>query len=94
MSISWLCDGSRDLLLERKNRQLIAERLLISITELYKRLASTISLSHPNMWASDGSMVPSSATLLDKKQVTLAVTGPLMLVLKFLGLKHQYYKER
>lgn len=40
-----------------------------------------------NAWASDGSMIPSPASLLDKKQVTLAVTGPLTSVLKISGVE-------
>ena len=42
--------------------------------------------SQGNLWASDGSMIPADANILDRKQVTAASTGPCTMVMKIQGV--------
>ncbi|KAJ7774186.1 hypothetical protein DFH07DRAFT_800602 [Mycena maculata] len=82
--LTWLFNGSDDLLLQRAARRNIAENTL-------RRLANTIPLAPSptamgrQIWATDGSMTPASAGLMQPKSVTAAITGPTTLVLRIEG---------
>jgi hypothetical protein len=85
LRINWFSLGQNDLLNSRALRQERAEssiRLSAAISTLSPSPNATTS---PQTWGSDGSMLPASAGVLDRKSVTTALTGANTLVLKLEG---------
>ncbi|KAF5312013.1 hypothetical protein D9619_003843 [Psilocybe cf. subviscida] len=89
MDVRWLFEGSIDLLKDRVRRQLDAENLIQHYSKLLNLEPSpttTDSESGSNfLWASDGSMLPATSGILERKTVTAALTGPVTLVVKIQG---------
>ncbi|KAJ7138983.1 hypothetical protein C8R44DRAFT_867155 [Mycena epipterygia] len=56
---------------------------MATISKLAPSPSAATSLSQ--VWGSDGSMLPAAASVLDKKSVTAALTGPKTLVLEIEG---------
>lgn len=83
MSIDDVLPGPTDLTIPRDLRRDIAERLISSLANVCdftpSRHADALT------WASDGSMIPSSAGLLDTKFVIGAATGTKTLAMKLSG---------
>ncbi|KAJ7841852.1 hypothetical protein B0H13DRAFT_2365514 [Mycena leptocephala] len=75
MQISWLFDGPEDLLASRGDRRRWAEA---SIRELARccALQPSPTAGSAQIWGTDGSMIPASATLCESRHVTAAATGP------------------
>lgn len=79
-----LYNGQPDLLYTKHHRRLIAENYVRALT-LNSTLDSVDVTHDSNQWGTDGSMAPASASLLDHKSVTAAVTGDKTLCLKLSG---------
>jgi hypothetical protein len=75
MQISWLFDGPEDLLASRGDRRRWAEA---SIRELARccALQPSPTAGSAQIWGTDGSVIPASATLCESRHVTAAATGP------------------
>ena len=82
--INWLFDGEDDLLTPREERQRNAENKIKVLAHLFK-ISPSPNATDGNTWASDGSMVPASAGILDDKSVTAALTGPITMTMKLQG---------
>ncbi|KAH7875505.1 uncharacterized protein C8R40DRAFT_1170604 [Lentinula edodes] len=76
----WLDIQSINLTTEQEQRQVAAEHQVCQIALLSGLQPSPHIQTEQQIWASDGSMVPASAGLLDKRSVTTSVTGPTTLV--------------
>ncbi|KAJ7837615.1 hypothetical protein B0H13DRAFT_1733192 [Mycena leptocephala] len=77
----WLFSGPLDLMISRADRRHWAEeriRALVPICGLEPSLTS----KEQQLWGSDGSMIPASASLGEHRTVTAAVTGPATLVVQ------------
>jgi hypothetical protein len=84
MPAQWLFDGPEDLLASRTERRQWAEA---NIREQAVRCALQPSPTAGGMeiWGTDGSMIPASASLNESRHVTAAATGPLTLVVQLKG---------
>ena len=83
MSIDDVLPGPADLTIPREIRRDIAERLISSLANICEFTPSRYA--DASTWASDGSMIPSSAGLLDTKSVVGAATGTRTLAMKIPG---------
>ena len=82
--MGWLYEGGEELLLARSQRRREAEnqiRVLTNILDIHPSPNAT----DDKAWASDGSMVPASAGILDDKTVTAALTGHRTMVMRLQG---------
>jgi len=80
-SINWFFDGSTDLLIPRSQCHDNTEKYIIALAQTCKFTPS--SYHHDNStWATDGSMIPATSGISDRKSITAAVTGPATLILQ------------
>ncbi|KNZ80992.1 hypothetical protein J132_03286 [Termitomyces sp. J132] len=84
IQIGMLYAGQPELLLPVDQRRLCAETYIEALIS-NSRLPPTDEAIHTGQWGTDGSMVPSSAGMLDDKSVTAAVTGSKTTVIKLSG---------
>ena len=84
IEMGWMFEGEEELLFTRRERRHAAENQLKILTNLLNFHPSP-NATDGNAWASDGSMVPASAGILDDKTVTAALTGPKTMVMKMQG---------
>ncbi|KAK6981319.1 hypothetical protein R3P38DRAFT_3234332 [Favolaschia claudopus] len=84
MSVNSLFDGTEDLLLQRSERRTMAECTLRRLANVSKLRPSPTAIESP-AWATDGSMIPANAGLLQPKSVTAAITGPITLAVRIEG---------
>ena len=82
--IGWMFQGGEELLLNREDRRREAENLVKTLAHLLEHPPSSHSIRGKG-WASDGSMVPASAGIMEEKFVTAALTGPVTMVMKLGG---------
>lgn len=82
--IGMLYDGDPDLLLSRDVRRSRSEAYIKSLASIGP-LPPTPEALQTNQWGTDGSMIPSSAGILDEKSVTVAVTGSKTVALRLTG---------
>ncbi|KAJ7230430.1 hypothetical protein GGX14DRAFT_583181 [Mycena pura] len=86
MEITWFFEGSLDLLLPHDERRQLAETRIKTLIQTSSFPPSgTNDTSRQQVWGTDGSMIPASATLTDARSVTAAATGPETLVLRVEG---------
>jgi hypothetical protein len=86
--MDWLCHGEEDLLLTRGERRRGAEsriKVLAKLLEFPPSTHHSPAGDETSTWASDGSMLPATAGILDNKSVTSALTGPVTMVMKLVG---------
>jgi len=83
MRINDVLSGPADLILPRHIRKENAEHHIVNLAKVCGLPSSQHSKS--SVWASDGSMVPSSVGILDTKTVIGAATGTQTLVMKVAG---------
>lgn len=74
--------GSTDLAIPRVSRQRMAENFIAAAAHLQ---SDASGLQCGSMWASDGSMQPAGAGILDQKSVTAALVGSQSLALQVPG---------
>ena len=84
IEVEWLFEGGEELLSTRIERRRAAENQIRVLTSLLNFHPSP-NATDETAWASDGSMVPASAGILDDKTVTAALTGPKTMVMKMQG---------
>ena len=78
--------GSKDLIINRETRKRIAENSIKALALRFPLKPSTIrDPNHTESWASDGSMRPATAGILDEKTITCAITGPKTMVFQVRG---------
>ena len=83
MSIDDVLPGPADLTIPRNLRKDITERLMSSLANACEFTPSRYA--NATTWASDGSMIPSSAGVLDTKSVVGVATGTRTLAMKLPG---------
>jgi hypothetical protein len=81
--LGWFCHSEEDLSTPREERRREAENRIRVLAQLLKLPSSVPAVG--DRWASDGSMLPASAGILDDKTVTAALTGPTTMVMKLNG---------
>ena len=84
IDMGWLFEGDEDLLSTRPERRRAAENQIKVLTNLLD-IHPSPNATDDRAWASDGSMVPASAGLLDDKTVTAALTGPKTMIMRMQG---------
>jgi hypothetical protein len=84
IEVDWLFEGGEELLSTRAERRHAAENQIRVLANLLNFHPSP-NATDETAWASDGSMVPASAGLLDDKTVTAALTGPKTMVMRMQG---------
>jgi hypothetical protein len=84
IEVDWLFEGGEELLSTRAERRHAAENQIRVLANLLNFHPSPNAIDE-TAWASDGSMVPASAGLLDDKTVTAAPTGPKTMVMRMQG---------
>ncbi|KAK7014070.1 hypothetical protein VNI00_019432 [Paramarasmius palmivorus] len=83
---TWLHNDDFSILYSREHRRKMAEDRIRQVAHVH-RLDPIQTPDEPHFtWASDGSMIPAAAGILDKKSVTSAVVGPLSCVMKVEGV--------
>jgi hypothetical protein len=83
-SITWLFQGEDELLTPREERRRETENRIKVLAHMLELPPSSHS-TDGNAWASDGSMVPATAGIMEDKSVTAALTGPTTMVMKLSG---------
>jgi hypothetical protein len=84
LQLEWLSEGDEELLLTRQKRREDSENRIRVLANLLD-IRPSPNVTDDTVWASDGSMVPASAGILDDKTVTAALTGPKTMVMKLNG---------
>ncbi|KAJ7185757.1 hypothetical protein C8R46DRAFT_881750 [Mycena filopes] len=84
MQVNWLFDGPDNLLVSREDRRQSAETNILQLVAVCALQPSRTVVSR-QMWGTDGSMIPASATLCERRNVTAAATGPSTVVVRLEG---------
>lgn len=84
LDVGWLFEGGEELLLARSQRRREAENQIRVLTDILD-IHPSPNAADDIAWASDGSMVPASAGILDDKTVTAALTGHRTMVMRLQG---------
>ncbi|KAJ7797464.1 hypothetical protein B0H14DRAFT_3548089 [Mycena olivaceomarginata] len=80
----WLFDGPKDLLSSRAERRGWAEANIRQLA-VCCALQPSPTVDGAEIWGTDGSMIPASASLNESRHVTAAATGPMTLVVQLKG---------
>ncbi|KAJ7214410.1 hypothetical protein GGX14DRAFT_542172 [Mycena pura] len=85
MSAGWLFDGPQDLLASREDRRHWAEERIRVLVPSSALQPSPVARGR-QVWGTDGSMIPASASLCESRRGrNAAVTGPSTLVVQLQG---------